>query len=107
MEWINVKDELPKGKQEVLGYWGEEDGEEIVPFYTVFTYYKKGDFIAYGENKDIESGLERLIDSIANPDNMQYAEEDGFYFYPSESLGTMQRHSDIITHWMLLAPPAE
>ena len=104
MNWIRVDEKKPDNEQEVLIYWDERE-KYGVEQYHVHTYFFKGAFLGYKEDVNIKNGAKRLYDSLNNPNNEMYAEEDGFYFYHSDVI--LMKHADIITHWMPLERPKD
>ena len=99
MEWINVKEQLPKNEQEVLTFYKWDDDE---PEIGILTYMEKGTVIGHKSDETIKNFEERLIESL-KPENEIIAEVSGFYMY--EDKDTMRKHADIITHWMPLPEP--
>jgi len=101
--WINVKEKLPKSRQEVLASIGPEEYD-----IEILTYFKKGDVQDFSFSKDIKNPLLKLKDALFNPQNEIIVPEDGFYIYDNVTgEAAWRKHADIITHWMPLPKPPQ
>lgn len=104
MNWIDVKDRLPKSGQDVLvcislGKYIDDVDMEIL------TYYNKGDRLEQDSEYLQDPKLtpdERLLEAIFDTFENDYAPADGFYIYDDvDGQGSKYRlhRDDLITHW--------
>lgn len=105
--WIDLNKRKPSSGEQVLTYYKEEDSED--DNFDILTYYNEGDVLGPRLSRKRKSIIAELFDDMNSWEDVEIADEDGFYFTAYDEDGDLEylKHGDVITHWQPLKAPKE